>query len=166
MAVTVWELFGVWGCLVVVFATLLCLCNERYSHWATGSVRKELDILPHSFLLSSKLKICTTLVVHVEGWTCLQAECFTYIHETVTAWSLQVFECGVTWRGEKEVAIISWHAHSESGPQKNPSCSYYTVLFAQVSPAARRSVMATADISGPDWQIESNNSAARRITIE
>ena len=26
MAVTVWELFGVWGCLVVVFAALLCLC--------------------------------------------------------------------------------------------------------------------------------------------
>ena len=26
MAVTVWELFGVWGCLVVVFALLLCLC--------------------------------------------------------------------------------------------------------------------------------------------
>ena len=25
MAVIVWELFGVWGCLVAVFAALLCL---------------------------------------------------------------------------------------------------------------------------------------------
>ena len=55
MAVTVSELFGVLGCLVVVFAAL-CLCNERYSHRATGSVRKGLDILHHSFLLSSKLR--------------------------------------------------------------------------------------------------------------
>ena len=31
------------GCLVVVF-----VCNERYSHRATGSVRKGFDILPHS----------------------------------------------------------------------------------------------------------------------
>ena len=25
---TVWELFGVWGCLVVVFAAILCLCVQ------------------------------------------------------------------------------------------------------------------------------------------
>ena len=58
MAVAIWELFGIWGCLVVVFAALLCLCvcNERNSHRATGSVRKGLDILPHSFHLSSKLR--------------------------------------------------------------------------------------------------------------
>ena len=83
MAVTVWELFGVWGCLVVVFAALLCLClhcNERYSHRTTVSVSKGLDILPHSFLLSSKLRyVLYTLVVQVEGRTCLRAEYFTYI---------------------------------------------------------------------------------------
>ena len=28
MAVTVWELFGEWGCLVVVFTALLCLCVQ------------------------------------------------------------------------------------------------------------------------------------------
>ena len=28
----------------------VCVCNERYSHRATGSVRKRLDILSHSFL--------------------------------------------------------------------------------------------------------------------
>ena len=28
MAVTVWELFGVLGCLVVVFAALMCLCVQ------------------------------------------------------------------------------------------------------------------------------------------
>ena len=28
MAVIVWKLFGVWGCLVVVFAALLCLCMQ------------------------------------------------------------------------------------------------------------------------------------------
>ena len=33
----------------------VCVCNERYSHRVTGSVRKGLDILPHSILLSSKL---------------------------------------------------------------------------------------------------------------
>ena len=26
----------------------VCVCNEKYSHRATGSVRKALDILPHS----------------------------------------------------------------------------------------------------------------------
>ena len=55
-----WQIgsYEVWGCLVVVFAALLCLCvcNERYSHRATGSVRKGLKILPHSFLLTSKLR--------------------------------------------------------------------------------------------------------------
>ena len=30
----------------------VCVCNERYSHGATGSVKKGLDILPHSFFLS------------------------------------------------------------------------------------------------------------------
>ena len=37
MAVPVWELFGVWGCLVVVFAALLRLCVQLkifpYGHW-------------------------------------------------------------------------------------------------------------------------------------
>ena len=28
MAVTVWEPFGVWGCLAVVFAAFLCLCVQ------------------------------------------------------------------------------------------------------------------------------------------
>ena len=39
-------------------------------------MRKGLDILPHSFHLS---EICTTLVVHVEGRTCLLADYSTYI---------------------------------------------------------------------------------------
>ena len=43
-------------------------------------MRKGLDILPHSSLLSSKLRyIYTTLVVHVDGRTCIRAEYFTYI---------------------------------------------------------------------------------------
>ena len=40
-------------------------------------MREGLDILPYSFLLSSKLRYATTLVVHVEGQTCLRAEYFT-----------------------------------------------------------------------------------------
>ena len=34
MAVTVWELFGVWGCLIVVFAALLCL----FVQWKVGPI--------------------------------------------------------------------------------------------------------------------------------
>ena len=43
---------------------------------------------------------------------------------------------------------------------------FCTVLFAQVSPAARRLAMATADSTGPGRQIESNTPTARRPTIE
>ena len=78
--VLIWELF--WGIGMLsscICSTLVCMCNERYSHRVTGSVRKGLHILPHSFLLSSKLRWCTALVVHVEGRTCLRAEYFTYI---------------------------------------------------------------------------------------
>ena len=59
----------------------VCLCYERYSHRAIGSVRKGLDILPHSFLLSSKLR-------YVLSWYCMsrdgpafgQITIHTYIH--------------------------------------------------------------------------------------
>ena len=39
-----------------ICSTLVSVCNERYSHRATDSVRKGLDILPHSSLLSSKVR--------------------------------------------------------------------------------------------------------------
>ena len=52
MAVTVWGMGMLSSCICV------CVCSERYSHRATGSVRNGLDILPHSFLLSSKLTYC------------------------------------------------------------------------------------------------------------
>ena len=44
-----------------------CVCNERYSHKATDSVRKGFDILPHSFLLSSKLR-------YALPWQCISRD--------------------------------------------------------------------------------------------
>ena len=65
-----------------ICGTLISMCNERYSRIATGSVRKGIDILPHSSPLPRK-QICTTLVVHVEGRTCLRADYSTYMFVTL-----------------------------------------------------------------------------------
>ena len=60
-----------------ICSTLVSVCAMRgIPLGRAGSVRKGLYILPHSFLLSSKLRY----VVHVEGRTCLRAEYFTYTY--------------------------------------------------------------------------------------
>ena len=72
-----------------------------YSHRATGSARKGLDILPHSFLCLVNWDIYTTLVVHVEGRTCLRAEYFTYIMSVLLEGRFFIAKAGT------KVAILS-----------------------------------------------------------
>ena len=50
---------------MLISCICVCVWNEKYSHRATGSVRKGLDILPHSFLSSSKLR-------YALPWQCRQ----------------------------------------------------------------------------------------------
>ena len=45
----------------------VCVCNQRYSHRATSSVRKGLDTLPNTFLLSSKLR-------YALPWKCMSRD--------------------------------------------------------------------------------------------
>ena len=77
-----------------------CICSTLVSVCAmngipTGSVRKGLDILyyltPFICLVN---EIGTTLVVQVEGRTCLRAEYFTYIHNIHTLYKICLFKVG------------------------------------------------------------------------
>ena len=57
-------------CLVVYLQqaySCVYVCNERYSHRVTGSVRKGLDILPHSFLLPCGLR-------YALPWQCMSRD--------------------------------------------------------------------------------------------
>ena len=67
MAVRVWELFGIWGCLVVVFVALLCLCVQwkvfPWGYWLS----EERTLHTTSLLLSSKLR-------YALPWDCMSRD--------------------------------------------------------------------------------------------